>query len=147
MSGALTHSPADILSQLMVDLSLGTRPSSQSTWPVYISMEPSTPDSVITLQDTESVPQGRHMANGEVQEQFGVQVRVRAATHATAFAKARAIAVSLDTNVAYTGVAIDSSGYTIHNVSRKSGPLAIGKEPESRRDIFTINVVMAITQS
>ena len=148
MSGALAHSPADILRYLLIDLGHGTLPSDGALWPIYESQEPNLPDNVITTYNTTNVHQGRVMSDGEVQERYGIQIRVRATTELIAFVKSQAITISLDQDVYLKGVTINGSGYLVHAVSRISGPMSIGKEtPDSKRDLFTINVTAAIRQS
>jgi len=147
MSGSLTHSPSAILRQLLVDLSLGTDPADEGIWPVYQGREPDTPDKTITTYDTEGVQDGRTMVGGRVYEHHGSQIRVRAANEPTAFEKAREIAVDLDEGEYYVAVTISTSTYLVQSISRVSGPLSIGKEPNSQRNLITINVKMAIRQT
>jgi len=147
MSGALDHSPADIVAQLLVDLSLGSDPTGSSAWPVFVAREPETPDNCITVFGTASKKQGRTMNDGEVQEQHGIQVSVRSGTYPTGFAKARAIAVALDESVRLNTVSLESATYTVYGVSRTSGPLDLGKEPTTKRNVFTINATVTLRQS
>ena len=148
MSGSLDHSPADILRYLLIDLGLGTLPSSAGVWPVYATKEPDSPDSCITVYDTEGTRDGRTMANGEVQQHYGAQVRVRAPTHALGHAKANAVAEALDKQVWLDTVTIGSSVYMVYAVSRRSGPFSLGEEsPTSKRVIFTLNVTIAVRQT
>ena len=153
MSGALAHSPADVVRNLLVDLGLGTTPSDAGSWPVYAAQEPNTPDSVITIYDTAGRKNGRTQVDGEVQEHHGIQIRVRDANHQDGYAKARAIAVALDEQVAAQGVVVDDivgtgqTTYVVWNVSRTTDVLSLGKEtPTSKRNLFTINAVAALRQ-
>jgi len=152
MSGALNHSPSKIMRQLLIDLGLGS--DEGASWPVKYSQEPDTPDSVITVYDTTPKMQGRFMINGEVQENPGIQIRIRDANHDDGFAKANAIMIALDQSVRLTAVTVEDAvgtgitEYLIHNVSRASGVLPIGTEtPTSRRHLFTLNVSVTLRQT
>jgi len=79
MPGTLTHSPSDIVRQLLVNLALGVDPTTDETsdWPIYESREPDLPDDCITVYNTADKLQGRTMTDGETQGQEGIQVRIR----------------------------------------------------------------------
>ena len=147
MSGALTHSPAVVIQQLFVDLSIGTLPVTGSDWPIAVSQERDTPDEFITLYDTASVMQGRTMSDGVKQEQSGIQVRIRAATYDANHTKASEIQNAIDSVVRNTSVTVGSSIYTVNAISRKSSIIHIGKEPSSDRDVSTINATVAMRQT
>lgn len=146
MSGPLVHSPAAILRQLLIDLTQGTTPSDNDSWPMHYSSEPDTPDNAITVYDTAGTPDGRTMIDGRVHEHSGAQVRVRAQSESVGFTKAQAIATAMAEDVSYAGVIVESTSYKVDAISRISGPLSLGKEPGSKRNIFTINVTMAVKQ-
>lgn len=148
MSGSLTHSPADIVRKLLIDLGLGTTPSAAGAWPVHTAHEPNEPDSAITVIGASPRDNGRVMIDGERQEKPGFQVRVRDANYSNGATKARAIAIALDESVNLTSVTIGSSVYLVQSISRTSGILPFGEEkPESRRSIFTINAVASLRQT
>ncbi len=148
MSGSLSHSPADIVRRLLIDLSQGTDPSDGGSWPIFTGAESDTPDNAITIYDAASILGGRTQIDGEVQEHYGFRVRVRAVSHAVGDAKARAIAIVLDETVYQDTVTIGAIQYLVQAVSRKSGVLRLGKEvPGSRRHLFTINAVVALRQT
>jgi hypothetical protein len=151
MPGTLLYSPADVIRQMFIDLQQGSDPAGNTAWPVYAADEPSTPDNVITVYDTDGRDDGRTMPDGERQEHHGFQVRVRADDHPTGYAKARAIAVALDQSVTQRSVNLaggqGTHGYVVWSVSRTSDVLALGKEaPDSRRKLFTVNGVAHIRQ-
>lgn len=148
MPGTLTHSPAEIFQQLLVDLSLGVIPPTSSDWGVYATQEPDTPDKVITCYDTTGIHQGRTMADGEVQERYGTQIRVRSPNHNAGFVKANAILIVLDQSVNYTTVTVGSTNYIVYSVSRGATINYLGKRvPTSKRDIFTVNVTTVLKQT
>lgn len=150
MAGSLNHSPADVVRKLLITLELGhaSPPTSADQWPIYVSAEPTDPDNVITLYDTEGRSHGRVHNDGERQEHHGFQVRVRARTHPLGYAKAKAIAETLDTGIYQEVVTMpDDTHYLVHAVSRGSDVLPIGFEsPTSKRVLFTINALVALRQ-
>lgn len=144
MSGLLAHSPADIVRRLLVALDLGEDPTATSSpaWSVYVGAEPDKPDNCITLFDTEGRISGNTQADGEIQEYHGIQIRVRATDYATGYAKARAIAVTLDAEVERDSVTISSDDYCVCSVTRTSDVIGLGMDkPASRRQLFTINAL------
>ncbi len=153
MSGSLTHSPADVIRNLIIDLGDGTAPSDAGAWPVYVGSEPNAPDNLITCYDTAGEIQGHSQIDGEVQEDYGVQIRVRGDDFHGGQAKARAIAVALDAatlkvvrvgDVAGTG----DETYIVMSATRRSGPLSLGKDvTTSKLNVFTINYTVAMQQS
>jgi len=147
MSGSLTHSPADVVRHLLIALSQGTLPSDSGSWPVYCGRIPSTPDSAIVVLDTEGVKTGRTMPDGEQQGMHGVQIHLRSTNHAAVFTKARTVAVQLDTQVNRDTVTISSSTYLVQSVSRVGDPIAVGKDVDTKRDIFTINALVSVRQT
>jgi hypothetical protein len=153
MSGTLAHSPADVVRALLIDLGLGTAPADADAWPIYVGQEPDSPDKVITVYDTSGVLQGRFMIDGEIQENHGFQVRVRASNHYDGYEKARAIAVALDESVSLETVSVgDDVGtgdetYTVYAISRKGGVISLGKDtPRTKLNLFTINAVASLRQ-
>ncbi len=148
MSGSLAHSPSEIIQNLIVDLGLGVLPSAGGSWPVYRAGVPDTPDNVIAVIGTAGVIQGRNHATSETIQHFGLQITVRATTHTIGDAKIRAIATSFDENVLRDSVTISSNVYVVQAITRKSGPIPLGDEsPESKRQIFTLNITASIRQS
>jgi len=146
MSGSLTHSPADVVRRLMIAEGLGTDPSDSSSWPIYAHREPNSPDSCITVYDTQGRQDALHQV-GVVTEHHGLNIRVRAAKGETGYTKARAIAIAFDTGIYLDAVTIGSSVYLIHAITRTGDVLPIGRESTSDRSIHTINAVVALRQT
>lgn len=150
MPGAMNHSPAHVLRQLLVDLGLGGQVG--GTWPAYVSSEPDSPDSALTVYNTASRDQGTTGPDGEVQELHGVQVRVRAADDVTGWAKARSVAVSLDAvshaTVTVTRAGTTTSTYLVDCVVRNGDVRSLGKDsPTSKRNLYTIDLLVAVRQT
>lgn len=148
MPGLLIHSPADILRYALVDLGLGTIPSENGLWPIFVSVEPDTPDNCITLYDTTGIHQGRRQVDGRVLDRAGIQIRVRSSSHVVGYTKANAIAIAVDEDIYLTNTTVNLVTYQIWAISRDSGGiLALGKQtPNSKRDLFTVNVNMSVKQ-
>jgi hypothetical protein len=142
----LTHSPADVLRWLLIDLGEGTDPGTEASWPIQATNEPDTPDNLIVLYDTSSDLQGRIQRTGEWNEFKGIAIQVRGADHPTAWAKAEAIRAAVDGDIHNTLITVDTSQYIVHSVTRRSGPISLGKEPGTSRFLFTINAVMSVRQ-
>jgi hypothetical protein len=148
MTGTLTHTAADVIRYLLIDLSLGTLPTASSSWPISVGSEPDRPDSSITIYNETPISQGRHQIDGEIQERPGFQVRIRAGDQNTAHAKADAIRNAIDKTIVLSQVTISSSVYLIYSISRTSGPIYLGKDvPNSERHLITINATVALKQS
>ena len=147
MSGSLAHSAVQVLRELLIKLGGGTDPDDEDSWPIYATREPETPDSLITITGTTGYLKGRRMYDGYTFEHPGAQIRIRAYGHDTAFTKANALAVLIDAACLET-VTIGSSTYTVYNVKRTGPIIDLGKEvPQSKRNIFTINVVVNLRQT
>ena len=141
MSGYLPDSPARVVRDLLIQLGLGT---AASTWPVYVSSEPSSPDNCITVYDTSGLDHGREHIGGERQEHNGFQIRIRSATPDVGWTRTSLIATTLDTSTNLTTVVIGTHTYLVQSITRKNGPLAIGKEAITNRNLFTINAVISV---
>ena len=153
MTGSLSHSQADIVAQLLIDLGFGTDPTLDGIWPIYVTEEPNSPDNVITVYDTVGTSDGRTQFDGEMQEHHGILIRVRSTTYPIGRTKARAIAVGLDETVLRDTVGVASvlgtgtAQYFVDSVSRKGDVISLGKEsPNSKRTIFTINATVTLRE-
>jgi hypothetical protein len=141
--GALRHSVANVIRHLLIDLGLGSYPLSaagEALWPIYIVGEPSSPDDVITVYNTDGADGGRVMNTGERQEHSGFLVRVRSSTHDGGAEKARAIAVAMDEQVYRRVVTVGAYSYVVHSISRTTDVIDLAKESlQAKRSIMTIN--------
>jgi len=147
MAGSLAHSPADVIRWLLVQLGVGTDPTlaTLGAWPVYDDSEPDQPDDVLTVYDTAPRVHGRTHPDGETQQHYGVQVRVRAATKTQAWAKANGVATAFD-NQYQDVVRVGSVDYEVHAVHH-GGVIRLGKTvPTSKRSVYTVNALAAIKQ-
>jgi hypothetical protein len=154
MSGSLDHSPADVVRQLLVDLSFATMHTDGGAWPAYVGRVPDSPDEMMVLTDTAGRDSGRTSPDDERQEHYGFQVMLRANTHEEGYAKANEIAIALDKYTTLEGVSIDNAGtagdsvYLIYAITRTTGVIPLGREsPASDRRLFTINALVALRQT
>lgn len=151
----LQHSIADIMRYALVSVGVGTFPVTapqipkSSDWGIYAEGEPSSPDNVVTLYETQGIDDGRDMITGEKFGAYGFQVRIRAVDHKTGILKANQIKTTMELKaggIYDLGVTIDGINYTVHAVSKIGQILSIGKEvPKTKRSLFTINAVMNVT--
>lgn len=145
-SRALEYSPAEIVQQLLVNHALGVlgSPGSKAEWQVYASNEPDTPDNAVTVYDTSGSDAGRVMVTGELQGMYGVQIRVRSATHRLGYAKANQIWVAVAEEVRLEDVVIGAFRYRVAAFSNTGDILTLGKGPGDKRSSFTINTFASI---
>ncbi len=146
MAGLLLHSPADILARLLVTLGQGVATGSGAPWQVQAHTEPSSPDDTITVYDELGIIDARSMLDGEYMEHEGFQVRVRATDSKIGFKRARAIADVLAKHVYDAVVAIDTSTYRVYNCCLKGNVIPLGRQPGTKRFLFTINGTVALRQ-
>ena len=151
MSGTLTHSPSQIVRQLLVDLEQGVLMSELGTgsWPITAGQWPDEVtgmDSAIFVQGTEGQTQGRSMLDGYVFEKHGITVHIRDTRYADGRTKANAIARALDTTT-LTSVTIDESVYVVSGFHRSGDVLELGKEDGTSRHLFNVNGFLTVRQS
>lgn len=140
MPGLLTLSPADIISRLLVVKILATDPSSNTEWPAYVNSEPTSPDRVITVYDTEGVGHGRIQVSGFRPEHHGIQIRIRSDRSDIGYTRGRLIAVTLEQNVYEENITIDGVDYKIHSLNRQGDVIPLGSDAKnSKRFIHTVN--------
>jgi len=140
-------SPADIIRQLLIDLNLATE-GLTSSWPVFVSFLPGTPDNALGIYDTAGKLDGRIMQSGEQVAHPGIQVVVRGSIYPDARKKAEDIAVALDAQIRTIVVMDSMDSYILHNVSRSGDiiPLGVEQEGDRRRHLLSINAVVTINQ-
>lgn len=140
----MNHTVADIIRRMLVTLGQGTLPSANGSWPIYAHNLPDTPDNAVVVYDTAGLLDGRSGADSVMEEHYGIEIMVRS-SGVTGYTKADAIAVAMDT-VQNVSVTVDTTSYVVHAITRKSGVLKAGTEtPTSKRYLFTVNAVVALT--
>jgi hypothetical protein len=152
MSGTLSHTPAQVIRQLMIDLGLGA--NGGLVWPIYAEESPDKPDNCITVRTTGEVSQGRFQIGGEEQTAYSLQIIVRALHHQLGATKVNAIKVTLSQSVQLTNTTVtddESSGtatqtYTVYSISRRSGPFFLSAPPSDRK-LWSYNIQATLTQA
>lgn len=140
---ALSNSPSEIISQLLIDLSLAT---DADTWPVFADFAPESPDNLVSVFTTPSRLQGKDHVIGDVAEHMGFQISVRSGSFSSGDQKARNIAASFDIQKNVT-VTYSGSSYILSSITRRSGILNPTRNVEdSRRNLFTFNCTTTIRQ-
>ncbi len=150
MPGLLSHSPAQVMAQLLVDLGLGTTPNAggdQTVWPVFYDNEPNTPNNVVTVSDTTGVTFAGDSFGGR-NEHHGFQVKVRSGTIRGGYPKANAILVGLN-QLRLEGpriVAVEGVDYSVWQVRPTGGVMRLGPETNSTRRGYTVNGKVYVVQ-
>jgi hypothetical protein len=142
----ITHSPAEIMAQLLVDLGMATGPGGSGSWPVFKTGITDKPDDCIAVTDTAGIDDGAFLGPGATTEQhYGVQIMVRAATHPRCWVKTEAIRQALRAMDNMKTVWIGAASYTLPAVCRLAPPTVIGKDrPDSTRVLMSLNPTFAI---
>jgi len=135
-------SPADLVARALNDLKVGTDPSENGKWPVYVTEEPDKPDDVITIIDTQGTLEGRLQISGVIVEKLGIQIRIRSVSSTPK--KPQEIRDALDQQIRNTAVIVSGTTYTIVSVSRTSNIIPIGSAPLSSLNLFTINAQVTL---
>ena len=144
----VTISPAVLLRDSLVTAGEGTLPSTAGAWPVFVSILPQDDNEktdALCIYDTTGERDGRYQTTGETITHPGVQVRIRAASYPTGWAKAMAIVAHLDQILRET-----VQGYTLHAVTRAGPPLSLGIEPDGGSEnqrwyAFSANATLTVT--
>jgi hypothetical protein len=139
MSSSLSHSPAEVIAQLLREAGYTS---------VYTKGEPSSPDSVITVKDTAGTDDGRTMVDGELQQHYGVQVRVRSPEHPAGWLVTNNIRVLFSEGVNQQVVTMgDGTRFLVWAVTNIGQILPIGKDtPRTKRDLFTLNATVPMRE-
>lgn len=154
MADPTSTSPADVIGRLIIDLALGSSPledaaeQARADWPVKVSLTPDRPDNVIVVTDTAGRDLGRPHPVGRRVHLYGVQIKVRSATHARGWGKAQSLyaGLSLSADVYDREVVVDGVRYVVHSVQFTGPPLVLGAEQGSSRRVFTLNALAGVRQ-
>lgn len=146
MTSLLSHSPAQIVSAMIIAFGKGTDPDASSAWPVYTDFTPESPDQLITVSTVESKDGGKDQF-GEMTELHGIHVMIRSNNYATGQQKTHAIAVELDEQVQNKLVTVSGTSYVVSSFRRRTGvlnPTRLTKQ--SRRNVFTFHGTVTIRE-
>jgi hypothetical protein len=147
---ALVHDADDVVAQLLIDEGYGDdgADGSSAVWPVFVGSNPADPDRVIVVSQTSPVL-GVRDVYGEEDVAHGVQVYVRGPNKAVAGRKAGELIDFFAREAAGKRVTVTEGGdgydYCVHEATRASGPMGIGKELGSRRNELSLNYLVRMT--
>lgn len=139
-------SPAEILYELLLD---NGKLSEDSNRVGFIGYLPDDPDEALTIFDTLGMQDGRIMETGERIDHPGLQITIRSPDYSSAANWAKDVALFLD-GVKRISIVMDSSeAYCLQNVKRTGTINYLGVETEGtkRRHIFTLNMVVTLSQN
>lgn len=144
----LQHSPGNITRYAVIALGQGTLPvlppGTNQAWPVYSPTEPDRPDNCITVRTTVGRDNGRTAPDGENQGLFGIQIRVRSADEDAGFLKAEGIRSALETVHLNVVVTIGAVSYRIWCFAGIKDVIPLGKAPDSKRFLHTVNALISV---
>src|SRR5688500_13768799 len=160
MPTSLTDSQADVVRQLLLDRGHGSDPEDEpeEDWPVFGKNSADgefVPDDSMTVFNSAGVSAGRSQPTGELIGHLGFTVRFVAVDWRTGWAKANAVradfATGGDGGVRNATVVIENGvlparTYAVASVSRLSEVVDNGKEPTSKRNVFTLTGLLAVRQ-
>jgi hypothetical protein len=133
VSAVLSHSPAQIVAQLLINLGLanvhaegGTDP----TWPVRWNNETTSPNNALFVFDTTGF--------GNRNRRYGFQVVIRGGTHAVGYPKANAVHRGLDAIVDISVVTIDAVQYCV-STRCTNDPMRMGSDGSTTRQKYSVN--------
>ena len=141
----LTHSPANIVRWLLVNAAQATTPISNGLWPAFHSSEPNMPDNCITVYNNGTgLVQGTTNTDNEIQEHYGIQVKVRSSNPETCYSKMQALCNYMDRQVNASSVTVSddygTSTYVVHALTRVGTIMDLGKDvSEGKRNTMTAN--------
>jgi len=146
----LTDPPAAIIKQYLIDQSAGVDPTTSSAdWPIFVGTLPDddlVKDKAIAVFDTNPRKDGRDIEDGTTFEHFGIQVLIRSNNYVTGYERLKLVMDKLDVAL-NSSVTYNSTTYTLNNSSRTSF-FALGTEPDKRRrETFSVNSLVAISES
>lgn len=140
------RSPASIIRQLMIDLSLGT---ASGAWQIFTGFLPDQPGNAICVYDVAGKGDGRMMGSGEQIIHPGIQIRVRGKNYSDTWDKVYAIGSTLDGEKKTIVEFASDEAYRVDNVSRIGSPIPLGMEEQGSRKYFhfTINAITTLFET
>lgn len=162
MSGNLTHSPAEIVLEVLIATGNGARVNSVTPvdWMVFqnktveakdLNTANFLTDKLISVYDTAGVVNNRNFITGNYDEFYGVTIllRLNEFEDTAGFQKAKSIQHYLDTHINRYTISIDSSDYIVHQMRRTSDIIRSNDLDEDSVIglIYTLNYLATITES
>ena len=141
----IEYTPAGILLQALIAGAVIKVPNETPVWSGYVKFMPTDDEHTVTFYDTEPEIAGRVIATGETVRRWGVMARSRCGRDAynLGWGKLRKIENYL-TNGRNRAVSFPDARFVLHSVSVVSGPMFVGEEPETKRCLFSLNLLASI---
>ena len=157
----LTHSPADVTAQLLIDNGWAADPNAVDSqfhlptgaWPVWTDREPDEPDNALFAVDEQAVDEGREMIGGAVLRHYGVRLQVRSQDQPVGWKKVHELMTQLSQQVFAQLVQLPDTTvtpavvkhYQVHCFS-KFLPLYLGEQQtgSARRTFHTLTMLVSL---
>lgn len=145
----LENTPSDIIASLMTQPS-GSQfsdPVVKLAWPVYISELPDgqgVPNEAAAIYDTHGRILARFLASGNVVQDYGIQVKIRATNYRDGYIRLGQLAKFFST-VKHQTVTIASVSYVVDTIMQTSPVISIGQD-ERRRAMLTVNFMLSLIE-
>jgi hypothetical protein len=148
MPGVLYHTPAEVTRRLLIARGLGADPPA-TPWPIFTFNEPNRPDNLITIYDVAGRGNGwlhtPGFYEGESEEYWGIQLRIRSARDDDGWLKGKLIADAMDKDIHMESVTFEGHTYCVHSYNRTTPTIPIGKEEAAtKRALFTLNALVSL---
>ncbi len=136
--------PAHILGHILVANGLLDDPAMNPgppVWPCFKSYTPDTPDKCVTALNTDPFVDAI-LLNGRSVRQWGLQLWVRSGQkeHDEGWGKAMELANWIET-ARFKQVNLETVTFVMRSAIVDSGPLDLGREPNTRRCLFSVNIL------
>lgn len=140
----MTHSPAEIIRQLLLELGYVTLPESSEDWPCYVSSMPQgegVPNDVVCVTDTAGVQRTRTL-NGRNHVAYGIQVRSRSLDYSSAYQRVSQIAEEFE-SVHRKFIMVGDTVYWIDAIYQSGPAISMGQD-EQRLANCSLNITMSL---
>jgi beta-lactam-binding protein with PASTA domain len=144
----IDYTPAEILVEYYIGQGIFDRIAPKVEWPVYVSHLPGGKEQqqASAFTDSEPFSDGRLMFGTHI-EHGSVQCRVRARDFNTAKQKMAEVVNKAELIKRTIVTMPDGQVFRLDNVSRSSGVLPMGVEPETRLFLYSVNFVTTIKRA
>jgi hypothetical protein len=153
VTGVLYHTPAEIIAQMMDDVSLadlettgtGDPPTEWTVFPIHL---PESPEQAILVKDTSGMVHRRIQSTGVMGEHYGIQLLARSSEDpSTPYKKMKQILEYFDSSICRELVTLlddenVSRTYMVHAITRITPVVPAGND--GRRFFFSGNVIASI---
>ena len=156
----MAASPSQVLRQYLIDLGSVVDPAAaavnQDLWPCVTGPVPPDFPNYVGIIDTGAKVQGRIQDSGQRVTHPKVQVVVRAVDYATGYAKGAELQAIFDKigvptnrggNGQFSPVQVGSDDFVLSAAHTLVVLTPVGTEPDTNRQLFTINLQLEITQT